>query len=97
MNMLIRLVFLFMLFLTSQSGIATTTEFIDHQYDVNHVALNDEIYGYDNTSNLRYCCEILSDVKIQGRSFLAFVSDFLAAKKLPGEARVQPVVRALTC
>ncbi|HFB65377.1 MAG TPA: hypothetical protein ENJ60_07530 [Aeromonadales bacterium] len=80
MNMLIRLVLLFILFLTSQSGIAAMNTFTEHQYDVNHIVLGDEIYSYDTSSNPWHCCLTPSSVNTQDRSFLAFASDFLAAK-----------------
>jgi len=80
MNIVIRLMLLFMLFLTSQSGIAATTKFTEHQYDVNHVALSEEIYGYYTTSNIRHCCLSPSAGKTQDRSFLEFVSDFFVTK-----------------
>ena len=50
MNIVVRLVFLFLLFLTSQSGIATTTKFTEHRYDVNPIALGEDIYSYDTSS-----------------------------------------------
>ncbi len=84
MAKVIRLILLFILFLTSQSGIAATTEFTVHQYDVNHIAQSDEIYGYDTNINLRHCCHILLTPNTQDWSFLAFVSDFLAAKRARG-------------
>lgn len=83
MNMLIRLIFLFMLFLTSQSGIATTTKLVNHQYDVNHISQGEGIYGYDTSSNHRNSHLNLTSVKVQGRSFLAFISDLLATKYSP--------------
>ena len=82
MNMLIRLIFLFMLFLTSQSGIATTTKLVNHQYDVNHISQGEGIYGYDTSSNHRNSHLNLTSVKVQGRSFLAFISDLLATKSV---------------
>jgi hypothetical protein len=88
MAKVIRLILLFILFLTSQSGIAATTEFTVHQYDVNHIAQSDEIYGYDTNINLRHCCHILLTPNTQDWSFLAFVSDFLAIKRgTPGSYR----------
>jgi len=80
MAKVIRLILLFILFLISQSGIAATTEFTVHQYDVNHIVLGEEIYSYNTTSNLRHCCQIPLAVNIQDRAFLIFVSDFLATK-----------------
>ena len=83
MTQTIRLFFLFVLFLLSASqvaGIASTTNFATHQYDVNHIAQSDEIYGYDTNINLRHCCHILLTANTQDWSFLAFVSDFLATK-----------------
>lgn len=82
MAKVIRLILLFILFLTSQSGIAATTEFTVHQYDVNHIAQSDEIYGYDTNINLRHCCHILLTANTQDWSFLAFVSDFLVPKSV---------------
>lgn len=79
MAKVIRLILLFILFVTSQSGIAATTEFTVHQYDVNHFVLGEEIYNYDTTSNPR-CCRTPSAVKAQDSSLLAFVSDFLVTK-----------------
>lgn len=83
MAKVIRLILLFMLFLTIQSGIAATTEFTVHQYDVNHIVLGEEIYSYDTTSNPR-CCRTPSVVKDQDRSLLAFVSDLLVPKSTDG-------------
>jgi len=80
MSTVFRLVLLFMLFLVSQLGIATMTNHIEHQYDVNKTVLSKEIFGYDTTSNLGHCCEAPSSVNAQDRSFLAFSSDFLATK-----------------
>lgn len=82
MNVLIRLILLFFLFLTSQSGIAAMNTFTEHQYDVNHITLGEEIYGYDTTSNHRYCYLAPLAEKTQDRTFLAFASDFIVTKGL---------------
>ncbi len=82
MNVAVRLIMLLMLFLTSQSGIATTTKFTAHQYDVNHIALSEGIYGYDTNSHPQHCCQIPLVVNTQNRYFLAFVSDFLVTKSV---------------
>jgi hypothetical protein len=81
MTILSRLILLFMLFLTNQSGIATTLEFTEQQYDVSHIAQGEEIYSYDNNSNLQHCCQVPTVVNTQDRSFLALVGDFLVTKK----------------
>ncbi len=52
MNIIIRLILLFILFLSSQSGIATTTKFITHQYDMNNIVLSEELFGYNTNSSL---------------------------------------------
>ncbi len=80
MNLVVRLFLLCVLFLTSQSGIAMTTGSTEHQYDVNHIALGENVYGYDTTSNTQYCCQVPSVENTQDRSFLAFVSDFIVTK-----------------
>lgn len=80
MNILIRLILLFILLLTSQSGIAAINTFTEHQYDVNHIVLGEEIYSYDTSSNPRHYCPTPSSINTQDRSFLTFISDFLATK-----------------
>lgn len=78
---LLRLFSLIMLFLISQSGIATTSNLANHQYDVDHLVLSEKIYDYDTTSNFQ-CCRIPSNVNAQDRSFLVFVSDFPVPKSI---------------
>jgi len=54
MNILVRLILLIVLFLTSQTGIASKTKFAIYQYDVNHTVLSEEVYGYDTGGNRRH-------------------------------------------
>jgi len=83
MSMLTRLILFFILFLTSQLGISAMSTFTEYQYDVNHTVLSEGIYDYDTTSNPRYSHLVPLSEKTQDRSFLAFVSDFLATKSVP--------------
>ena len=83
MSMLTRLILFFILFLTSQLGISAMSTFTEYQYDVNHTVLSEGIYDYDTTSNPRYSHLVPLSEKTQDRSFLAFVSDFLATKRIP--------------
>jgi len=80
MNIVTRLIFLFMLFLTSQAGIAATTNLTGHQYDVNHDTLGEVIYSYDTSSNSQHCCLAPLVEENHGRSFVAFVSDFVVTQ-----------------
>lgn len=73
---------LLIVFLVSQSGVATTVKFTEHQYDANYIVLSEGIYGYDISSNPHHCCHTSLSVNAQNRAFLAFASDFVAAKSV---------------
>ena len=87
MNILVRLILLIVLFLTSQTGIASKTKFAIYQYDVNHTVLSEEVYGYDTSLKSRYCCQSPFVGNTQDRSFGAFFSDFPATRSATQIAR----------
>jgi hypothetical protein len=81
--MIFRFILLFILFMASQSGTATTTKFTAHQYDVSHIALSEEIYGYDTNSNPLNRCQIPLSVNAQDKFFCALSDVFLVTKSVP--------------